>query len=675
MHISKISKKLGLGEDRPVGYFWNSIFLSLLFIFCIVVELGSILNFSAGLTGNFSFYFLILTLVTTVLSPGNGLNLVLIILSIAPAFNLQVQYILDISVRSWDQPGLDSAFGFILGIFLRNRRLNSHNHQQIINYISFAMIWVLISCLVSIFHNFERNASEFTFAGFAMSLGHLRGLEKGTSYFPLRDFYYFSLAVLFFTSLFQHKNELFFNSQRMYGFWGLFVGCWFNFVLCIYVQTTGFGFVRDSLSMGINGFWPDLHSFAGYSIIIPVVFLVNQNLWPSNRMHRLIVSFTILCSATMLLWSGSRFTIFLFLIFLFYYLCRFFSKSSGYKKTIFYFSLLFALMLFLIGLKRGYRGFSTQTIYNLMTNFSFENLNNALSFRPEIYRSALKMYSEMPFFGLGQSSFNLLSSIEGFSNSRFLIESGGENAHNYFLQTFVELGPIFILIVAAIWILAASRHRSNLGSFGLWGMISIGLSNLLAHSLLIREMLIFLSFFFAVYLIGSTEIESTAISKRIRKLIFLTTFLILPFGFIEVYTSVGKFPFVYGANCFLNRTIDGGWTSGRYSFDIPVNILKIRIPIQELPPDLKKRSLKIEYGILSDVGVPLQSTVRFFDSSNSELSIELVSEVPNPLDQKKVFFMNLSRCYVPIDSGLYYDSRILGIRISAPQLELVKPSH
>jgi O-antigen ligase len=101
------------------------------------------------------------------------------------------------------------------------------------------------------------------------------------------------------------------------------------------------------------------------------------------------------------------------------------------------------------------------------------------------------MFSEYPLFGIGQGNLFRMSSHIDVSHSIYMVQQGGENAHNYFLQTLAETGLVgtaaFILVLS--WPFCRVAQFSKIAAPAL-ALFSIGLGNLFSHPLLIRPNLI-----------------------------------------------------------------------------------------------------------------------------------------------------------------------------------------
>ena len=150
-----------------------------------------------------------------------------------------------------------------------------------------------------------------------------------------------------------------------------------------------------------------------------------------------------------------------------------------------------------IYLEKGYSIGGMQWINELFIQLktrdltSLSDLTGIFGSRIEIWSAANNMFSAYPFMGVGQGEFYRLSSNISFSRSYFLERNGGENAHNYFLQTLAENGLVGIGVFTAIflmpWLLTRNRRLLYPAAIAI---LSLFLGNIFAHAFLVRENLL-----------------------------------------------------------------------------------------------------------------------------------------------------------------------------------------
>jgi hypothetical protein len=170
-----------------------------------------------------------------------------------------------------------------------------------------------------------------------------------------------------------------------------------------------------------------------------------------------------------------------------------------------------------------------------------------------LHGAALRMALAFPVFGIGLGLFFPLSAIKEFSGSPFMTQAGGENAHNYFLQTFAEIGLIGILCILIVFVYPfQSRQRDNQYLVAVFGILAIFFGNIYSHSLIIKENIFLLvSLIALMYNLMIDDSFPKPQTKKsdsylgiIRCAILLFTVLIICLGFIEVNSSFRKIPFI-----------------------------------------------------------------------------------------------------------------------------------
>jgi len=220
--------------------------------------------------------------------------------------------------------------------------------------------------------------------------------------------------------------------------------------------------------------------------------------------------------------------------------------------------------------------------------------------RPELFKAAFFMFSDFPWMGIGQGEFYRQSSNEVFSHSFLLSAWGGENAHNYFLQTLAETGLIgvttFALVILAPFFMASKKSDLKIGYIALG---SLFLGNLYSHAFLVRENLLLGALFLGLLyshvpgnFINEGRISATKLSFGKDRLICLMLFIgvSLFFGTYELYKSFGKEPFRYGSECFVNRPVTkDGWTSGLFEMKMPKGSSEAVMILDPLRPDVSPK--------------------------------------------------------------------------------------
>jgi hypothetical protein len=167
------------------------------------------------------------------------------------------------------------------------------------------------------------------------------------------------------------------------------------------------------------------------------------------------------------------------------------------------------------------------------------------------------MFSQYPWFGVGNGEFFRLSSVFEFSNSPSMVRAGGENAHNYFLQTLTEVGIVGTLSFITVFLWPFFNVKKRVVLFPVtYGIFSLFLGNLYSHSFLLRENLMLLSIFVGLLYSYTWKRKtclffySQAVGKQYLIIIcFCVIFISTLLGITnEVMSSFGKLPFIYGSH-------------------------------------------------------------------------------------------------------------------------------
>ena len=187
------------------------------------------------------------------------------------------------------------------------------------------------------------------------------------------------------------------------------------------------------------------------------------------------------------------------------------SRRLPLKKILYASFAVIAVLGFLLFITKNFVWF--EYLWQLLApdNFSRTNFNRALAYRPELFRAAFYMFSESPIFGVGQGNFFRLSSQLDISHSLYLVKNGGDNAHNYFLQTLAETGLVGGLAFALVigWPFHRSDQFSKIAAPALV-LLAIALGNVFSHPLLIRPNLVLFAVVLALLYasIDRTEVKT-----------------------------------------------------------------------------------------------------------------------------------------------------------------------
>ena len=387
----------------------------------------------------------------------------------------------------------------------------------------------------------------------------------------------------------------------------------------------------------------------------------------ASRSTRVLVSLAMLASGWGLLLSGSRSTLLIICAGLFGLAVWAAFRTRGWRRAFSLLSALLPLAALHIVLLRGYRGVSYATLHDAISSMDFQSLNAALSHRPEIWAASLGMYFASPLFGLGQGAFYQLSSIPEFSKTQALTELGGSGAHNYFLQSVVELGPIGLLFALYISLPFLRLRARNFRLVSTYVLLGIAVGNLYAHSLLVREMLMLAAIFVGSYLWEAEAVEPSgpwSPGPTATRRTSLAIFVLLVIAIVDYATSFSRFPFTYGERCFKSQGLElDGWTAGILRIQLPHEVTKLTMTVLADRPDLSRSALDLDVAVVEGHTKALQSE-RYRFALGGAMSRSIEASVPSSLVDWRYLELHSSRCYVPLNLGITYDPRRLGVRVT-----------
>ena len=621
-----------------------------------------------------------------------GILLCIFLLPLLPNITMQIQAFTGYGrIMHQHSPGLDVIAGLFLGSLInqffscikyRSNQLNGSKVFDLPWIASLLYLFIFFSVVLAISRNLHQSQSSLNLNALMYNLIHFRTLGWHNDYRPIFDFVAYSLAFGFMAiAIPVIRNS---NDKNGLIFKPLFLGLLISAIVAIIQSQTGRGlhawqsfFRNDSLGFIALGFQPDIHSFAGH-MMLGAVGLLGYLYYTKEISVRIIGLLLVIPFAWIgLILSKSKSNIALTLIFLLIAVLLIVLKRVGFtKKTLWLiagFTALFVSSLWL-----------TFPIWsNLFSslptklNFDFQSVNLFMSYRPEIYAAAIRMFLAFPLLGLGQGDFYRLSSNLEFSQSSFLsIVQNGENAHNYFLQILAENGLIGMTLFALLIIYPIYKAQDKKTTLpAICAILSIFLSNLLAHSLLIRENL-FVTASLIALLYGQRQINKIAISEhrefgrvslgyaKSKTLTILFFFVLVILMSREIYLSFKSFPLTTDTQCFIARPLySDGWTGGIYQEKLPVGSKGIELDIQTMPPDIRKKPLTVVFEIVHEkIGLLASQSYFLSDEGGAVFNIKLPSDMIVD-DEKYSAKLKVDRCFIPMNMGINADERRLGVRV------------
>jgi O-antigen ligase len=486
-----------------------------------------------------------------------------------------------------------------------------------------------------------------------------RGISWHDDYYPLQDPFFYSVALimLFVTwaLLDQGGGRLL---KRLVGV--VLVGAATNVLFALWQRATGMGWVNGHWSINANALWPDLHSFG---VFMAAALGLSCGLLVRRGAH-LAGWLAVLAAVIGLYLSGSRSTLFLAFASLIVWALVASLNLRGWRRTIPLVAGVTVAVAVHLTLVHGYRGISYAALGEL--DLSPKSLNVALSHRPEIWAAAVSMYLVLPFFGVGQGAFYRLSAMPEFSTTSLLISVNGDGVHNEFLRILVELGPVGLGLVLFIAVPFARLGWQNFQLITFYALVGIALGNVYTNAMLVRELLLLCAVFAGCYF---WEVQSSGSalwrppSPATTRFASIGLLMLALAAFVEVALSLNRPPFTYGQRCFEVRPLaKDGWTQGVVRVPVPSGAASAELAVLADRPDLDRRPLNLRLSVLSGGGLSLATERHLFAKGEADpRRIELL--IPESPDGNRFLELRPSHCYVPLNLGVTYDPRRLGVRV------------
>jgi O-antigen ligase len=673
-----------------------------------VVVLGSYLvSASQPYRGPSLFYFYLLFF-AALISRKWSTALLIFALPLLPDLAVQAEYILQPKVKYFvAYPGLDAIVGLFVGQAVRSVLIDRNLFTWLKPPpwpLGLALLVIAVSCWITIDRNLWQAASTFSWMGAATNIFRFKHVLYGNAFAPFNDFLVYSGAVLLLISLYQtlqvskERDDLVFKPLIV----GLIVSASWGLMQAM----TGFGMPASAIAhrastfgYGAFGFQPDIHAFAAHMLIgsVGLFGYMWLSLRTANRTLQswwaVLVALACTASWIALILSKSRasllFAMVIIIIWVGIYL-RAQQKKILSKQFV---SIVGVLTLSIIGLSFSENFWLADTLreFQAVNLGDFEVLNKISTYRLEIFRGALEMFAQFPLMGIGQGNFFHLSSNFDFMGSVWVAKAGGENAHNYFLQTLAELGLIGTLsfLVVFLWPVKHCDDFKKLVPV-IVAIIAVFLGNLYSHSLIIRENLYLLAVFVALLyahcgkaatavsltpspstekLKPAVRVNTSSVSLRptYTSISLLVCVIALAyFAYQEVSTAKSKFPLVYGSDCY--RPTDAyadGWTSGRFVIPLADGKSGVKLTVDQNQADAKTRPVSILLTMLDQAGNTLH-TVDYPEQASDQFSMQIaIPEAVKNKFQGGSVTMQLSKCFSPSNFGLKDDSRKLGVHLKS----------
>lgn len=650
---------------------------------------------------------LVFSFLTATINIRLGLIGCLFILPLLPNLAWQIQLYFGYGrILSLHSAGLDLIAGFFLGALV-NQFLHRTKIIRPDNFpwqAGIVMLFITISTALAITRNLHQTTSQFQVLSFLYNLTHIRSIGWHDDYRPLVDWIAYGCAFSLLAVVAQtlrntpNRNNFIFNPLIISLIIAAIVG---------YRQSTiGVGLSLDQINFRVDrfgymalGFQHDIHAFAG-QMLIGAIGLFGYLYYTKSLSTKALILVCIPLSWIALFLSKSKSNFALAIVCLVIIICVwFFKRSRLLIPTIKILSFLFILLLASTLIFKDIWIYGLTGLAHQLGLSDLQALNEKLSYRPEVYLAALKMFTLDPILGLGQSEFYRQAASFNLTNSHFLsIDQNGENAHNYFLQTLTETGLIGIAAFSLLVFYPTWQILNKKLLIPAWvGLGAILIGNIFAHSMLVRENLFiaasFIGLMYAwVYAapkpskVQSAEqyesdsyasescqksclphgTESALSFAKQPKIIWTFIAALGVLATREIYLSYRSEPFIEDVQCFKAQPLDpDGWTSGLYKVALPAGARGMTLNIKGTQPDVLKRPLHANISILhGESSLIEQSTTVFQNSSPSQLSINFPNGGVADDGEYRVQ-LRLSRCFIPRNMRINADGRRLGIQIES----------
>ncbi len=681
-------------------WFSHLSFLLLFLAICTVVmsQVVTLMNLSPVHRTSISLLVFLVTLGITIVNTRWGITWAVFSLPFLPSATFQILIFSGYGrILHQHNAGWDLSVGLLLGLLIKQHKIPNVTFPKVIfpKPVQWVWLFLTVSAFIAVSRNLSQSGSPFVWKALFYNLSNIRSIGWHDDYRPLVDWVAYGVAFSLFVMLLpqlaaaKDRDDLIFRP--------LIVGSILAVIVGIFQNRTGIGlteaqmlFRSDKGGFTALGFQPDIHAFAG-QLMLGAIGLIGYVYSTKNQVLKLFIAGGLMPAAFYVIYlSKSKSNLALSAIFLVLVCALWLIRKKPYFKCV-VFSLAmaasFGTLVFFILITAWPA--PLEKIVKTLGFSDLANFNFRVAYRPEIFSAAVRMFLSFPLLGVGLGDFYRLAAIPNFSQSPFLSEHlNGENAHNYFLQTLVEVGALgfgLFSVMIAYPLLLIKNMRLALPA--LIGLFSIFLANLYSHSMLVRENLLVAMMILALlyaWLYAENpvaepirpESNTRHFNKRLNSVLTgltskklasvgLISFLLLAAA-IETYFSFKSFPFLNDVQCSKLRPLEpDGWTSGKFEALIPAGSSSVKLTVQSMHPDASNNPVLIHLRVIHKDGASV---------ANSEYSI--ASSTPQAIDfsfpsinhlgsQQHLLALEVSRCFIPRNLGMNGDGRRLGVRLSS----------
>lgn len=491
---------------------------------------------------------------------------VLFSLPLLPELHIQAEHIFHPAVKYFvGFPGVDTIVGFALGQWARLFFIEREHPKIILQPptwpVGLLMLVLSLSVALAIARNLWQTHTAFHLSDLANSIIQFKFLTRLDNYYPIVDLIvYGTCGLLIITLLYTLRRT---ESKDDVIFKPLILGLLVSASVGIFQALTRFGlppntwsYRSENFGFAAQAFQPDLHAFAAHMLIGAIGLFGWIYYCNSNSKRNLALFVCAICWIALILSKSRASFLLASLATGLFVALMILKKPMTPHQRIGIVVLSLGSMMGIVFMTNNFQWIAQ--LYNSLTTADLSNstvLNELSRDRLELHGAALRMGWSYPLFGIGQGNFFRLSSIVEFSGSAYMKGQGGENAHNYFFQTFAEVGLLGITCFSLVFLLPLlsikPRHLIIPTSVAI---LSVFAGNVYSHSLIVRENLLMLSGFIALLLSYQTENlritnsalqSSTSSSSQQLRFGALACALIFVIALAskEVYSSFYNLPF------------------------------------------------------------------------------------------------------------------------------------
>jgi O-antigen ligase len=625
--------------------------------------------------------FLLFGFVTACVSTKLAIMGCVFLLPLLPTFSWQFQLYTGYGrIQDIHGAGLDLASGILLGTIAQQVFRRQPLRQAVAPPWTAGLVLLILTASVAlaISRNLYQTQSVFTFNALIFNLFHLRSLGWHDDYRPLLDLVSYacaaSILAIFIPALkrMPDRNDVVFKPLICGLVIAALVG-WRQSQYAAGLTLAQLNFRSERFGFMALGFQPDIHAF-GAHMLIGAIGILGYLHYKNNWQWRTFLLVTVIPLCWIVLFMSKSKSTFLVAILMLITITGAYSvhRFVRNKRLLLVIGLIsgFALLLLTIALA----GFWYDNISAFLERkglLDWITLNQKLSYRPEVYLAAFRMFSLFPLTGLGQGEFYRLSSNHDLTQSFFLSqEQNGENAHNYFLQTLIETGFIGFCTFALLVLYPLLKTQNRLVLIpGAIALAAIFGGNLFSHSMLVRENLLLAACFLALLYswVEATEASADAIKSILTKkrwiLGSIVLLLISVIAVRELRQPLSESPFKTDNQCIeSNKLWRDGWTTGTQILDVPVGARGGIIHLDTTQPDVSIRPLPLSISVWFDQRLLVQSELVLNKTGPQSIEV-LFPEGTQATPDDYHIELKVQRCFIPRNFGMNQDGRRLGIKI------------